>query len=393
VLPAAVDFREQILRRCGADAAQTAELLAYCENRFDHTTLPVDLTFPLAAEPHALAWQQYAEGARTRGAFAELSSRLVQFSFPIAAGISADEQYRAATLRGAPVAGSAVASGLRLTRPDELQIIIHPSAAGPVAMLAPAGREDFVTLVQALTRRNEPDAIPDSMGACMVAGYNNWDRIRQHRLAWTAANGEAASDDAWRDEFRRLTAERARYQDRFIIISDGPYSNVAASEMDCDEATWRRLSLQIRVEHESVHYFTRRILDASHNNLFDEIIADYVGIVAVAGRFRADWFLRFAGLEAAAGYRRGGRLENYRGTPPLTDGAFAVLQLLVRAAAGALERFDARFADESREMRTQALLLLALTRLTLEELAADEGDNLLERAWMSVQEAAVHVPS
>ena len=28
------------------------------------------------------------------------------------------------------------------------------------------------------------------------------------------------------------------------------------------------------------------------NNILDELVADYMGITAAAGRYRADWFLR-----------------------------------------------------------------------------------------------------
>lgn len=70
------------------------------------------------------------------------------------------------------------------------------------------------------------------------------------------------------------------------------------------------------------------------NNMRDELIADYQGIVAAnGGRYRADWFLRFIGLEAFPEYRQGGRLQNYRGQPPLSDGAFKILQVLVKDAA------------------------------------------------------------
>jgi len=65
------------------------------------------------------------------------------------------------------------------------------------------------------------------------------------------------------------------------------------------------------------------------NNLLDEVIADYFGITAACGRFRADWLLRFFGLESYPRYRAGGRLEHYRGDPPLSDAAFLVLQRLL----------------------------------------------------------------
>ena len=87
-----------------------------------------------------------------------------------------------------------------------------------------------------------------------------------------------------------------------------------AADLGLAEAEWREMSLVIRREHECAHYFTRRLFGSMRNNLLDELIADYAGLVAATGRFRADWFLRFIGLEEFPRYRPGGRLDLYRGS-------------------------------------------------------------------------------
>jgi hypothetical protein len=114
------------------------------------------------------------------------------------------------------------------------------------------------------------------------------------------------------------------------------------------------------------------------NNLLDELIADYRGIVVAAGCYRADWFMRFMGLADFPNYREGGRLQNYRGQPPLSEGAFKVLGTLVKAAAENLEDFDAQHSDELRNSHQQALMLVALTDLTIEELASREAHHLIQ---------------
>ncbi|HUS16490.1 MAG TPA: hypothetical protein VM536_15945, partial [Chloroflexia bacterium] len=168
---------------------------------------------------------------------------------------------------------------------------------------------------------------------------------------------------------------KSLYQDRLILVSEGPYSGVSASALGLTDAAWRRLSLLIRIEHECTHYFTRRVLGAMSNNLLDELAADCMGLIGATGTYPASWFLHFVGLEAAPVYRAGGRLENYRGAPPLSDSAFAVLGRLVVAAAEHLEAYlGPRAAPEPVD---RAALLLALTRLSLEDLAApDAGDRL-----------------
>jgi hypothetical protein len=378
------EFRSSVLATYGASPSEVEELLVYNENVFDRTSLPLSLEFPLASEPHVSAWEQYAADAREMGAFEALKQRLVQLQFPIQDGISQSEAYQAATRKGASVTDRPEATGLVLQQPEQLQLIVHQSLAGPIPVLIAGTREDFVSLVRALTMRNEPKPIPDSMGACIVAGFNNWDRVHQYRQQWEAKHPADNSQISWTVEFKKLIQQKERYQDRFIILSNGPYSAVSASDIGLSETEWQRLSLTIRLEHECTHYFTRRLLGSMRNNLLDELIADYRGIVAAIGCYRADWFLRFMGLASFPDYQEGGRLQNYRGQPPLSEGAFKVLGALVKAAAQNLQRFDAEQKDELRHANGQAIMLMALTNLTIEELAGKDANHLIQTAISSV---------
>ncbi len=368
------EFRANVLKAYGADASDTEELLAYNENVFNTASLALPVNFPLAPELHVATWENYLAEATAMGTFEALKKRLVQLQFPIREGISQTETYRAATRKGVPVDGMTEAAGLVLTQPEKLQLIVHQSPAGAIPVLIAANREDFVLLVQALTMRNEPKPVPASMGACMVAGFNNWDRISQYRQQWEANHSDNKSEAKWADEFKRLISKKELYQDRFIILSQGPYSNVSTQELRLPEAEWLRLSLTIRLEHECTHYFTRRLFNSMRNNLIDELIADYRGIVAATGRYRADWFLRFMGLESFPHYREGGRLQNYRGT--LSEGSFKILQYLVVSAARNLESFE----RQQTSIINYTMMLTTLCCLTLEELASDEADSYLYHA-------------
>src|SRR5947209_1512273 len=94
---------------------------------------------------------------------------------------------------------------------------------------------------------------------------------------------------------------------------------------------------------------------------------------SVAGRAHrrrsSELALRFLGLEDFPKYRSGGRLENYRGRPPLSDAAFKVVAALVQAAAETLERIDQRFALSGKG-QDRLVLAPALFQATLEELAS-----------------------
>ncbi|HWP28822.1 MAG TPA: hypothetical protein VNM50_04720 [Chloroflexota bacterium] len=370
--------RARILAHFGAGPQEIAELLAYNENPFDHGRLPYPIHLPLPPEPHVAAWEGYAAEAAERGVFATLARRLPQLRFPIREGISQTEAYRAVTRRGRSPDEFAEATGLSLQAPDALRLVVHQSATGPIPVLVTGPRADFVTLVQALSKRNEPWPVPLSMGASLVQGFNNWDRIRAYRRRWEAEDPAHRDDAAWAWEFERLVPRRELYEDRFIILSSGPYSNVAAAELGLPEETWQQLSLRIRIEHECVHYFTARMFGVARNNVFDEVLADYLGIVAAAGHYRRDWALRFLGLEAFPVYREGGRLQNYRGDPPLSDAAFVVLQALTRAAIDHLARYDAARFPRATSPAERGPTLLALTRLTLEEMASPEFPALVD---------------
>ena len=75
------------------------------------------------------------------------------------------------------------------------------------------------------------------------------------------------------------------------------------------------------------------------------------------------------------------RLQNYRDEPPLSDGAFRVLQGLVKDAAENLGRLDSDPAYlPGRETEDMAGTLLALTGFRLEELAVSEAPGRILRA-------------
>ncbi|WP_414543914.1 DUF7005 family protein [Nostoc sp. CCY0012] len=365
-------FRSHVLADFGATTAQAEELLVYNQNVFNHNTL-TDTKFPLPPEAHVAAWEEYAVAAKVVGTFEALKRVLVQLRFPVVEGISQTEAYQAATRRGVAVNGMTEATGLVLQQPQKLQLILHQSLAGTIPVLLTENRDDFVSLVQALTKRNEPHPVPASMGACIVSGFNNWERIRQYRQKWEAESFANRCQSSWQEEFQRLIPKKELYQDKFIILSGGSYSNISASDMELEESQWQSLSLAIRLEHECTHYFTRRLFNSMRNNIFDELIADYIGILAATGFYRADWCLRFLGLESFPNYREGGRLQNYRGQPPLSDGAFKILQVLVKAAAENLQRFHADYPENLTDANTQLLMLMSLTHLTLEELASQEA--------------------
>jgi len=364
--------RRRILASLGITGAVADEVIAADDLPYPRSEVATHRALPLEDEPHVAAWQGYAAEARTLGTLAALKQHLVQLRFPIRAGISDDDGYRRATRRGDMAAADQAGDGLVFQRPDLLELTVPTTMAGGVPILVAGERADFVALVQALTGRNEPVDVPDAMGACLVKGLNNWSRVSAYRDAWTRNTGESSAD-AWAAEFQRLIPQKPLYQDRLILLSRGPYSATPADAAGLSDGEWRGRSLAIRQEHELTHYFTYRIFGTMRSHVVDELVADFVGLVRGFGAYRADLALHFLGLEAFPHYRTGGRLEHYRGTPPVSDAAFSAMQALATRATHNLAALAATPALPSTDdLEGLGRLTLGLVSLTLEELASPE---------------------
>ena len=158
-------LRKKILADFQAPPATQQELLAYNCNYFDHEQLSFPLQLPLPDEPFVAAWRQYLKETERTVVFLTLAQKLVQLQFPIKSRISQTEAYQQATRKGIFPAIKSKADKLQLRAPQGLELRLHQSPAGVIPVLIARNREDFITLIQALIRRNEPDPIPASMGA------------------------------------------------------------------------------------------------------------------------------------------------------------------------------------------------------------------------------------
>lgn len=366
----------------GATAQVAEEVLAANAPRLPAGTVPPGGPFPLEDEPHLGVWREYLGEAGRRGVIAALSAPLVQLGFPVREGMSRSEVYLAATRRGAPVPAG---PGLELEDPEGVELELYPSLGGTIPVLTATRRGDFVTLVRALSARNEPVPVPDSMGACIVSGLVNWDRVRRHRRAWQERHPDAG-EGAWRQEFAALASRKELYQDRLILSSRGPYSGLAASRLGLPAREWERRSLVLRRAHEAAHYLTLRVFGRLQHNVLEELVADFAGLVEAFGEYRGEWARAFLGVESLPQVRLEGRLANYRGSPPLSEEAFAVQARLASAAIDSLSRVAAAAGSGLARPRRLAALVCALVPLSLEELAALDHPHRwpgLTRGWLA----------
>ena len=183
---------------------------------------------------------------------------------------------------------------------------IETTPAGEVQVITLHQRPDFERFLQIMAFRCREKEIPATQGASILDGVINWTKIRSRKAAFFASGG---SEEDWPAEFRRFTADKRSYTDALIVLSDGPYSAVSAGSMGLEEQEWLAYSHEIRKAHECTHFICRRLFPEKIDPVWDEIVADAVGLFAAFGRYEAETAARFLGV-SREGYT-GGRLENY----------------------------------------------------------------------------------
>lgn len=374
----ATTSRQNLLRRFSQEETVIEELTAYTRNRFTFSELDQQTFFSLPDEPQTRRWTYYVEAAHQIGVYPLLKRYISPFQFPIQKGISQWSPYRSVTLKGKSAQDIPEATGLVLQSPETLEIKMYKSIVGSIPVLIVSHEQDFKTIIQALAHKNEPKSIPASMGASIIKGLNNWDRIQQLKKIWKIAN----PGGRWATYFKQsILPKKNLYQDTLIVLSTKPYSGLSAKKVGLSEEEWLRHSMDLRLEHECAHYFTLRHLGGMHVNMHDELIADYMGITQVLGHFRADWFLAFIGL-SDKGYQPGSRLENYVGKSGLSDSAFLILQDILRAAIEQVATFNCAI-QSTNTLPERIAQLLSLSALTLEEMAVSDGERRLVEKYES----------
>ena len=184
--------------------------------------------------------------------------------------------------------------------------------AGSVLVLTLYMRADFELFLQIMANRCVPQEIPATQGAAILDGVVNWQRIRRHQEAFfqqEIAAGNLFPD--WPSEFKRFTADKRNCKDALIVLSVGPYSGIPAERLGLDLEEWTERSHVIRRVHECTHFVCRRLYPGKIDAVWDELVADSVGIYAAFGAFDLSMEEVFLGI--AEGRYVGGRLKNYAG--------------------------------------------------------------------------------
>ena len=189
-------YKHTILRNYTSDSAVIDELIAYTQNKF--TEHQKDNRTTIENQPLSSLSDNSLGISKYSSAFEALKTNWVKFHFPIQKGISTHPEYKQATLKGVSVEELTIASGLQLNAPEKLELSTYNSIAGNISLLIVPCDEDFKTIIRALCHQNEPAEIPDSMGAAMIKGVINWNRILSLKEDWRKTN----TTGSWGEYFK-----------------------------------------------------------------------------------------------------------------------------------------------------------------------------------------------
>ena len=189
------------------------------------------------------------------------------------------------------------------------------TVAGKVQVITLPNRKDFEVFIRCMmASKNGPRAeVPLTQGAATLIAFN-WPRIHAHKAEFMESQKEAGVQQPdWEAEFKRFISVKDNYQDMLIVLSWGPYSNVSAAAAGAPEAAWLETSHAIRKYHELTHFICRRKYPDKISAVWDELVADAIGIYAATGHFDPEMEKRFLGI--VNNQYVGGRLGNYTEDP------------------------------------------------------------------------------
>jgi hypothetical protein len=345
------------------------ELNLYFKNKFISSD---KLPLSFRDEPYINSWKGYCIESTQDGVFQILKNCYPQLNFPVEKGIDESPDYINAVLKG-KTEHINLKNGLVLNNPEDLKIKIHVSIVGAIPVLKIPDNQDFMQIVQCILHKNNPIPVPLSMGALLVNGINNWDRLNTLKENWLDKNPIGN----WNDEFSKNVLPNPNlFKDKIIILSTKPYSNVAANSLGLSEDVWKTYSYSIRLEHECTHLYTLKKYGSATNNLHDELIADYIGISKTFGSYNKEWMLAFMGLEEYPKYRKGARLENYLGNSDLSFDNFEKLTTIIKNAIENIAYFDAQLGKIDSD-KDQMCRINALCETSVLEIASASGADLL----------------
>ena len=261
---------------------------------------------PLPPDAIELWWRRWLLATAKDNQWQALRAELPQLLVPPQPLARLSDRYQRLVLRGESPQPKDLEVAPRLRDPKGFSITIanHPCGAKPV--LSVSDHDDFVLIMRCLAHRCEPIPVQGTVHAQAVAGLIHWGLIRELDV-------------------------KDRCQ--ILILHRAPYSSLSASSIPGRPSLdqWIKQSQIWRLEHELAHIACRKLVGEMRINLFDELLADAIGMKTALGHFQAELFRQGLGLNLDGTIQDDARAHLYVQQLDPNDHVAACQMLLARA--------------------------------------------------------------
>lgn len=246
--------------------------------------------FPLKDSEFIEWWKEWIMSSQTNQDWERLRRDLPQLYVSPNRGARLEDQYKELVLQGVAPTSKQVEGGVK--EPMGFSIFLESHWCGSIPVIRVKVKDEFDTLLQCLVHRCEPVEIQESVHSQAVSGLIHWGLI--------GTFGKSARCN-------------------MLILHDSPYSSVSYTAIPgiSNEEEWIQCSHLWRLEHELTHIACKCLVGEMRLNLYDELLADAMGMRASLGYFDANLFALTLGLNSDGTAKKDGRAYTY--TKKLND--------------------------------------------------------------------------
>ena len=240
--------------------------------------------FPLKDGEFIEWWKEWIMSSHKNQDWERLRRDLPQLYVSPNRGARLDYQYKELVLQGVTPTSKQIEGGVK--EPTGFSIFLESHWCGSIPVIRVQMKNEFDTLLQCLVHRCEPVEIQESVHSQAVSGLIHWGLI--------GTFGKSARCN-------------------MLILHDSPYSSVSYTAIPgiSSEEEWIQCSHLWRLEHELTHIACKCLVGEMRLNLYDELLADAMGMRASLGYFDAHLFALTLGLNSDGTAKKDGRAYTY----------------------------------------------------------------------------------
>lgn len=226
---------------------------------------------PIPADARERWWRSWIGRTDLDRSWKALRQLMPQLLLQPGRDVCKGEAYQRLVLHGEPAQATDLEQAPSLMDPTGMVISIAEHPTGAVPVLSFREHKDFALAVNCLAKRCEASRVLPTVHAQAISGLIHWGLIREVNV-------------------------QTRCQ--ILLLHRAPYSSLPAETIpgQPQKKDWLDRSQIWRLEHELAHIACRRLVGEMRINLYDELVADCLGMIAAIGHFNADLFRKGLGL-------------------------------------------------------------------------------------------------